>query len=63
MRLAIHLLTALGLVFILEGMGPFVVPSLWRSAMQRMAEISDLQLRIVGLAAKVSGLTVVFMAQ
>ena len=58
-----HILTALGLVFIVEGIVPFAAPSLWRSAMQRMAAVSDTQLRISGLVAMFSGLTVLFLAR
>jgi uncharacterized protein YjeT (DUF2065 family) len=61
--LASHLLAAVGLVFILEGVVPFMAPSLWRSAVNRIAVVGDGQLRIFGLVAMLSGLTVLFMAR
>jgi hypothetical protein len=45
------LLIALALVFVLEGLLPFVFPELWRKMMQEAVQLSERQLRIMGLAS------------
>lgn len=51
-----NLLAALGLMLILEGMLPFFSPAMWRQAFSRMIELSDGQLRFVGLGSMLIGL-------
>ena len=54
--------TALALVLILEGVLPFCAPSLWRDTFRKVTELSDGQLRFVGLisiAIGVAGLMVI----
>ena len=41
--------TALALLLILEGVLPFCAPSLWRETFRKVTEMSDGQLRFVGL--------------
>jgi len=48
--------TALAMVLIIEGILPFLSPSMWRDAFRRIIELSDGQLRFMGLAAIVVGL-------
>lgn len=43
--------TALALVLIFEGILPFAAPRLWRVSFTRLTQLSDGQLRFVGLAA------------
>lgn len=43
--------TALALVLIIEGLLPFVAPGVWRSTFIRMTQLSDGQLRFIGLIA------------
>lgn len=50
------MLAALCLVLVLEGLLPFLAPARWRETMQRLAELSDGQLRTIGLACIVAGL-------
>ncbi|WP_178860676.1 DUF2065 domain-containing protein [Thiomicrorhabdus cannonii] len=45
------LLIALALVFVLEGLLPFVFPELWRRTMLEAVQLSERQLRIMGLAS------------
>ncbi len=49
------LLVALAIVMILEGALPFVSPRLWRDTFSRLIELSDGQIRFVGLIAIVVG--------
>ena len=49
-------LTAFALVLVIEGLLPFAVPSVWRDAFKRLTEMSDGQIRFIGLISIVSGL-------
>ncbi len=51
-----HLLTALALVLLIEGALPFLAPGLWRSTFRRIIDMSDGQLRFIGLASMLAGL-------
>ncbi len=50
------LLTALALMLIIEGLLPFLVPGFWRDAFRRLTEMSDGQVRFVGLSSMLAGL-------
>ncbi|HVO86925.1 MAG TPA: DUF2065 domain-containing protein [Casimicrobiaceae bacterium] len=47
--------TALALVMIIEGLLPLLAPRVWRETFRRMLELTDGQLRFIGLAAIVLG--------
>ena len=49
------LLIAVGLMFVLEGLLPFVSPERWRAVVERAAKLSDGQLRFLGLTSLVLG--------
>lgn len=51
----IDFLSALALVFVIEGMLPFISPSKWRSTMLRMGLQNDQTLRKAGLISMVFG--------
>jgi uncharacterized protein YjeT (DUF2065 family) len=57
-------LAACALVLVLEGLLPFVAPRTWRDAFRRLTELSDGQLRFVGLISVIIGivLLVIFYA-
>ena len=46
---------AFALVLIVEGILPFVAPGLWRETFRRLIELSDGQIRFVGLTALLVG--------
>lgn len=52
---------ALGLLLVIEGALPFMAPGVWRQTFQRMIELSDGQLRFVGLSSMLGGLLIVFI--
>lgn len=54
--LASSLGLALALMLVLEGLLPFAAPAAWRNAFRRLLDLSDGQLRFIGLAQIVSGL-------
>lgn len=49
---------AFAFVLIVEGILPFVSPRMWREAFRRLIELSDGQIRFVGLTALVIGIAV-----
>ena len=51
-------LAACGLVLILEGLLPLLAPHAWRDAFRRLTELSDGQLRFLGLASVLIGIIV-----
>jgi uncharacterized protein YjeT (DUF2065 family) len=50
------LLAALALVLVVEGLMPLFAPRAWRDGVRRVAELSDGQLRFLGLVAIAIGL-------
>lgn len=54
--LASSLGLALALMLVLEGLLPFAAPAAWRNAFRRLLDLSDGQLRFIGLALIVCGL-------
>lgn len=53
-------LIAFGLMLVLEGMMPFLFPSLWREALRKLSELQDGQLRFIGLSLMLVGVLVIF---
>ena len=49
------LLAACALVLVLEGLMPLLAPRAWRDVFRRVTELSDGQLRFVGLIAILIG--------
>ena len=45
------LLAACALVLVLEGLLPLIAPRGWRTAFRRLTELSDGQLRFIGLVS------------
>jgi hypothetical protein len=52
------LLMALALMLILEGVLPFLAPNLWRETFRRITQMSDGQIRFVGLSSMIVGLLI-----
>ncbi len=55
------LFTALGLMLVLEGLMPLLLPQSWREAFQRMMAFKDGQLRFVGLLSVLAGLLLIWV--
>ena len=49
-------LMALALMLILEGVLPFIAPNLWRDTFRKITQMSDGQIRFVGLSSMIVGL-------
>jgi len=57
------LLLAFGLVLVLEGMMPLLAPRQWRATLRQLLELTDGQLRFVGLVAMASGLLLMLLVK
>ncbi|HEY1325960.1 MAG TPA: DUF2065 family protein [Casimicrobiaceae bacterium] len=55
--------SSLALVLVLEGILPLVAPRVWRDSFRRLTELTDGQLRFVGLAALATGLIALAIVQ
>ena len=55
------LLTAVALMLVLEGIIPFLYPGKWRNLVAMLAQISDRQLRIMGLVSMVLGVVILYL--
>jgi uncharacterized protein len=55
------LLGALALMLVLEGLLPFLSPSVWRQVFERATRMSDGQIRFVGLSSMLAGMLLLFV--
>ena len=56
-------LMAFALMLVLEGVLPFVAPTLWRDTFRRITQMSDGQIRFVGLSSMLIGLLLLLWAR
>lgn len=47
---------ALALVMVFEGLLPFISPRMWRDTFRRLIELTDGQIRFMGLVSLLAGL-------
>jgi len=57
-----NLLAAVALMLVIEGVLPFLAPSVWRETFRKMTEMSDGQLRFVGLFSMLGGVLLLYLA-
>ena len=57
------LLTAFALMLVIEGVLPFLVPALWRETFKRLTEMSDGQIRFIGLTSMLAGLLLLYLVR
>ena len=55
------LASAIALVLILEGLLPFLDPGAWRRMFERALQMTDAQIRLVGLASLLIGVAVLLL--
>jgi uncharacterized protein YjeT (DUF2065 family) len=55
------LMAALGLVLVIEGIGPFLSPGGMRKVFEQAASLNDTVLRYVGLGSMLVGLIVLYL--
>jgi hypothetical protein len=49
------LLAAIALMLVIEGVLPFAAPRVWRDTFRRVTEMSDGQIRFIGLSSMLAG--------
>jgi uncharacterized protein len=57
------LLLAFALMLVIEGILPFLVPTLWRDTFRKLTEMSDGQIRFVGLTSMLVGLLLLYLVR
>lgn len=57
-----NLLAAVALMLVIEGILPFLAPAAWRETFRKMTEMSDGQLRFIGLFSMSGGLLLLYLA-
>jgi uncharacterized protein YjeT (DUF2065 family) len=55
-----NLLIAIALMLVIEGILPFLLPAIWREAFRKLTEMSDGQIRFVGLSSMLGGLILLY---
>ena len=55
------LMTAVALMLVIEGLLPFLLPTIWRDAFRRLTEMSDGQIRFFALTCMVAGVLLLFL--
>ncbi|WP_035382918.1 DUF2065 domain-containing protein [Ferriphaselus sp. R-1] len=53
----------LALMLVMEGMMPFLFPAAWRETFQRLIQLSDGQLRFMGITSMLCGLLLLYFAK
>lgn len=49
-------LLGFALMLIIEGFMPFIFPSIWRNTLLKLAQLTDGQVRFIGMLAMLAGL-------
>lgn len=52
---------ALALMLVFEGLLPFLSPGLWRQVFERATQLSDGQIRFIGLTSMLFGLLLLYV--
>jgi uncharacterized protein len=55
-----YLLSALGLMLVIEGLMPFLFPAAWRAGLSKLIQFQDGQTRFIGLTLMLSGLLLIY---
>jgi uncharacterized protein YjeT (DUF2065 family) len=55
------LLSALALMLVMEGVLPFLSPLAWRKVFERALQLSDGQIRFIGLSSMIAGLVALLL--
>ena len=55
------LLLAFALMLVLEGLMPFIAPATWRETFRRLIQLTDGQIRFIGLTSMVIGIFLIMV--
>ncbi len=58
-----ELLAALSLVFVIEGLLPFIAPDRYKEAMQQMSELPENTLRKIGISSIFVGIVLLYLVR
>jgi hypothetical protein len=58
-----EILTAIALVFVLEGLVPFISPRGYKEAVRLLAQLADRQLRTIGLISMLGGVLLLYLVR
>ncbi len=53
-------LIGLALMLVIEGIMPFLFPALWRDAFRKLLQLTDGQIRFIGITAILAGLLLLY---
>ncbi len=53
-------LIGLALMLVIEGIMPFLFPALWRDAFRKLLQLTDGQIRFIGITAMLAGLLLLY---
>lgn len=54
---------AFALMLVIEGMLPFLLPTVWRETFRRLTEMTDGQIRFIGLSSMLAGLLLLLLTR
>ncbi len=54
---------ALALMLVIEGFMPFLAPRIWRETFRRVTELTDGQIRFIGLTSMLAGIIILMVAR
>jgi uncharacterized protein YjeT (DUF2065 family) len=52
---------AFALMLVIEGILPFLMPAVWREVFRKLTEMSDGQVRFIGLSSMLAGLVLLYI--
>jgi len=52
---------AIALMLVIEGIMPFIMPTIWRETFRRIIALSDGQIRFFGLTSMIGGLLILLI--
>ncbi len=58
-----HIIPALALVLVIEGILPFLSPKSWRDAMSQAAQLPDGVLRSLGFVSMMAGVIILYLTR
>jgi uncharacterized protein YjeT (DUF2065 family) len=50
-------------MLVIEGVLPFLAPQLWRETFRRLTEMTELQIRFIGLTSMLAGLLLLYLSR
>jgi hypothetical protein len=56
-------LIGLALMLVIEGIMPFLFPAQWRDTFRRLVQLTDGQLRFIGMTSMLSGLLLLYFVK